>query len=136
MNNIIRERITYKEMEEIIKNYYSRNNVNVSVKISNLKDTDRFPGTIMTFIKVTFTSSICGIKTKAEQNLSMDDLKEILSIIFSESKVELLSLKDDSYISTKTVGYGLDEHTEQVIRNKSFLVTIKPTSQVLSRKLQ
>lgn len=117
--------ISYGDMRKIVHNYYMKSSRNVRLIIKNEIDTDRFAGSVITTMQLVEESSIAGIKKRSIAYFSIDNLKEILSLLLLHEGKEVLSITDNAVVSTRIKGNGLGEYEEQTITGKSFKVVTK-----------
>ncbi len=115
----------YKQMEEIIKNCYKNLWKKVDVKIAYEIDNDRFPGTVNTYITIYEPETILGINSSSQKNLSMDDLKKIITNTLDLEGITLIDVRNNAISQTRTVGYYRDEHKEQKISWKTFTLIVQ-----------
>lgn len=132
MNENITYNISYVNMKKIVKNYFIALGRDVSLKINNEIDSDRFAGTVVSSYQLVEKRTIAGVESKTFIDFSIDDLKSIISSVLEQSGQELISLKDNAATSFKIEGYGMGEHEVETITNKSFTITSKEVK--LSRK--
>ncbi|MBO4601251.1 MAG: hypothetical protein J5634_03380 [Bacilli bacterium] len=132
MNENITYNISYVNMKKIVKNYFIALGRDVSLKINNEIDSDRFAGTVVSSYQLVEKRTIAGVESKTSIDFSIDDLKSIISSVLEQSGQELISLKDNAATCFKIEGYGMGEHEVETITNKSFTITSKEVK--LSRK--
>lgn len=115
----------YKQMEEIIKNCYKNLWKKVDVKIAYEIDNDKFPSTVNTYITVYEPETILGINSSSQKNLSMDDLKKIITNTLDLEGITLIDVRNNAISQTRTVGYYTDERKEQKISWKTFTLIVQ-----------
>ena len=118
--------IGYKQMKNIIRDYYVKQWRDVTVKITYMMDNDDgIYHWSNVFISITEKSLILWVESPAKTNLSMDDLKKIISSALESEGKELVDLKSDAVTTSEIVGFGMDEHREKTLKWKTFTITIK-----------
>lgn len=133
MNNSFEYNISYDSMRKIIKNYYAENGKEVTIRIHNDIDDDRFAGMIITTVEVIEEASIAGEKVSSKTYLDGDDLKKIMKEVLAKENKELIDLTNNANVQTKIEGYYMDEHEKQYIANKSFTVTVREKGKVYTK---
>lgn len=131
MNNSFEYNINYDSMRKIIKNYYAENGKEVTIRIHNDIDDDRFAGMIITTVEVIEEASIAGEKVISKTYLDGDDLKKIMKEVLSKENKELIDLTNNANVQTKIEGYY--EQEKQYIANKSFTVTVREKEKVYTK---
>lgn len=131
MNNSFEYNINYDSMRKIIKNYYAENGKEVTIRIHNDIDDDRFAGMIITTVEVIEEASIAGEKVSSKTYLDGDDLKKIMKEVLAKENKELIDLTNNANVQTKIEGYY--EQEKQYIANKSFTVTVREKEKVYTK---
>ena len=131
MNNSFEYNISYDSMRKIIKNYYTENGKEVTIRIHNEIDDDRFAGMIITTVEVIEEALIAGQKVSSKTYLDGDDLKKIMKEVLSKENKELIDLTNNANVQTKIEGYY--EQEKHYIANKSFTVTVREKEKVYTK---
>lgn len=118
--------IDYKKMKDIIRNYYAKQWRDVTAKITYMMDNDDgIYHWSNVFISITEKSSILWVESSVKTNLSMDDLKKIISSALELEGKKLVDLQSNAITTSEIVGFGMGEHREKTLRWKTFTITIK-----------
>ena len=118
--------IGYKKMRDIIKDCYAKQWRDVEVKITYMMDNDDWIyHWSNVFISVTEKSSILWVESSSKMNLSIDDLKKLISSALEAEGKQLVDLKSDAITTSEIVGFGMGEHREETLKWKTFTITVK-----------
>lgn len=131
MNNIFEYKISYDSMGKILKNYYAERGKEVSIRMNNDIDDDRFPGMVITTIEVIEETELAGEKVKSKTYLDGDDLKKIMEEVLAKENKELIDLKNNVSTQTKIEGYYMNERI--YITDKSFTITARDKGKVYKK---
>ena len=97
-NKKITINITYGEMRKLVKAYYAEQGKDVSLRINNEIDNDRFTGSVVTNMFLQETIQLSGIKKITSTEININDLKNILRVLLERQGKELVSLTNNAMV--------------------------------------
>ena len=124
-NKKITINITYGEMRKLVKAYYAEQGKDVSLRINNEIDNDRFAGSVVTNMFLQEAIQLSGIKKITSTEININDLKNILRVLLEKQGKELVSLINNAMVDSNVEGYLMGEHTVEFITDKSFTCVVR-----------